>query len=37
MICMDQLGDARNKGCSHAYKVHLDLASAIIKAVGLKP
>jgi hypothetical protein len=36
LICMDLLGDARRKRCSHMYEVHLELASAIVKAVGLK-
>ena len=32
VICMDQLGDPRARGCCHAKNVHKSLANAVNKA-----
>jgi hypothetical protein len=34
LICMDQLGDARKKGCNHAATVYDKLAGTIIEAIA---
>lgn len=36
LICMDQLGDVRKKGCGHCMQVHGTMARAIL-ATGLVP
>lgn len=33
VVCMDQLGDVRKKGCHHAERVHRKLAEAVTAAV----
>lgn len=33
LVCMDQLGDARKKGCYHAERVHDKMAIAILEAL----
>lgn len=33
-MCMDQLGDPRKRGCSHAVRVHETLAAKIIEALN---
>lgn len=35
VLCMDQLGDVRKKGCGHCIRVHAKLADAILAALNL--
>ena len=35
LICMDQLGDVRKKGCNHIIKVHGKMADDIIAALNI--
>jgi len=34
LICMDQLGDPRKKGCAHVIEIHESLAKKIIDALS---
>lgn len=33
LLCLDQLGDARRKGCPHAERIHGRLTAAIERAL----
>lgn len=37
VLCMDQLGDVRKKGCGHAERVHGKLADQILAALPAQP
>lgn len=36
LLCMDQMGDARNKPCSHIIEVHGELAGKILSQLKIE-